>query len=156
MKPDRFRPVTHVPKYSKQLFETLQTPVVVYFGFVGNFVLCAGMASFYYFEEPVNPDVNTWLDTLWWGIATVTTVGYGDITPITPQGRITGLILILLGVAFFISFTALFVSVLFNQTTEEITAERRFSTQERKQILSQLTQMSEKIESIEKKLSTSD
>ena len=38
---------------------------------------------------------------MWWGIATLTTVGYGDISPITPLGRFLGAIVTVLGVGMF-------------------------------------------------------
>jgi len=40
-------------------------------------------------------------DSMWWGIATLTTVGYGDVTPITPLGKLIGSIVTVLGIAMF-------------------------------------------------------
>jgi voltage-gated potassium channel len=37
-------------------------------------------------------------DAMWWAIITVTTVGYGDVVPITPMGKILGSLLGLIGV----------------------------------------------------------
>ena len=39
-------------------------------------------------------------DGLWWAIVTTTTVGYGDIAPATPMGRILGVVLMLTGIGF--------------------------------------------------------
>jgi len=41
------------------------------------------------------------IEALWWGMVTVSTVGYGDFSPITIVGRIVGAIVILLGLAIF-------------------------------------------------------
>ena len=35
---------------------------------------------------------------MWWAVVTLTTVGYGDVTPITSVGRIFGSIIIILGI----------------------------------------------------------
>lgn len=53
----------------------------------------------YYVENPAQPGAFTSaFDALWWSVSTVTTVGYGDVYPITPLGRIIGAIIALLGV----------------------------------------------------------
>ncbi len=39
-------------------------------------------------------------DSLWWAISTITTVGYGDRVPVTALGRVTGALLMLVGLAF--------------------------------------------------------
>lgn len=50
----------------------------------------------YYFEFPHNPDFSSIPQTLWWGIVTMTTVWYGDMSPITVGGKLMGTFLILL------------------------------------------------------------
>ena len=45
-------------------------------------------------------------DAIWWSIVTVTTVGYGDISPVTPMGRIVASILMLMGIGFISSLTS--------------------------------------------------
>lgn len=45
-------------------------------------------------------------DGLWWAIVTVTTVGYGDMFPITPAGRVAAALLMLLGIGFVALITA--------------------------------------------------
>lgn len=38
---------------------------------------------------------------MWWGVATLTTVGYGDVYPITPIGKFLGAIIAILGIGLF-------------------------------------------------------
>ena len=51
-------------------------------------ILCS--LALYAAENGVNSAVASPLDALWWGISTMTTVGYGDVTPVTPEGRLAG------------------------------------------------------------------
>lgn len=38
---------------------------------------------------------------MWWGMATLTTVGYGDVVPVTPLGKVLGMVIMLLGIGTF-------------------------------------------------------
>jgi voltage-gated potassium channel len=66
--------------------------------FAGAMLLFSSWAA-YNAEHATNPEFATYGDALWWGIVTLTTVGYGDITPITQLGRIAGVFLMVTGVA---------------------------------------------------------
>jgi voltage-gated potassium channel len=52
----------------------------------------------YLAEHPANDGFATYSDALWWAAVTMTTVGYGDIVPITQGGRFMGVILMFAGV----------------------------------------------------------
>ena len=102
----------HIPKISEVLIKTLFTPLLAYFTVIGNILMFLSAYGFYHFEKELNPQVNTYGDALWWAICTVSTVGYGDIFPITGWGRIIGAFLIIFGVIFFLSFIAALASVM--------------------------------------------
>lgn len=52
------------------------------------------------------------IDGIWYAIATITTVGYGDVVPLTEEGRLFGTVLIIFGVMFFSLVTANFAAFL--------------------------------------------
>ena len=60
------------------------------------------------------PDVKSFSDGLWWALVTITTVGYGDITPMTSIGRLVASALMFLGLGLIASLTAV-ISVKFIQ-----------------------------------------
>lgn len=80
-------------------------------GFViASIVLSALM--FFLAEKNVNDKVNTLGDTLWWSIVTVSTVGFGDITPVTGGGKIVGAFLMLSGMFIIAMFAGVISSTL--------------------------------------------
>ena len=54
----------------------------------------------------VNGRVHSFFDALWWSLATITTVGYGDIYPVTVAGRIVGGFTMIVGISTFALITA--------------------------------------------------
>jgi voltage-gated potassium channel len=66
-------------------------------------------------------------DALWWGIVTLTTVGYGDFFPISTAGRITGVFVMITGVGIIGALASILASILIpppkEKTPEEIAAE---------------------------------
>jgi voltage-gated potassium channel len=62
-------------------------------------ILVAGAAAVLA-PERKHPDANItdYGDALWWAITTVTTVGYGDLHPVTPEGRLVGTVLMVVGI----------------------------------------------------------
>ncbi|XP_030639888.1 potassium voltage-gated channel, KQT-like subfamily, member 2a isoform X2 [Chanos chanos] len=65
--------------------------------------LCLILASFlvYSVEKDDNEMFETYADALWWGLITLTTIGYGDKFPTTWNGRLIAATFSLIGVAFF-------------------------------------------------------
>lgn len=66
----------------------------------------------------LDPAFQNPIDGFWWAWVTMTTVGYGDLVPTTIEGRIVGMVLILVGIAIFSMLTASF-SVFFIERDEK-------------------------------------
>lgn len=71
----------------------------------------------------IDPAFNGPLDGIWWAWVTMTTVGYGDLVPSTTEGRLFGMVLILLGLGLFSMLTASF-SVFFIERDEQEMVEK--------------------------------
>lgn len=69
-------------------------------------ILLFGAAGLSYFEK-----TSSITDAIWWSFVTITTVGYGDVTPTTIGGRITGVIVMIFGIGLLGMFTATVASM---------------------------------------------
>lgn len=69
----------------------------------GNLILLVVASSLMYFaEHAAQPEAFPSIPgTMWWGIVTLTTVGYGDVTPVTPVGQLIGSVVAILGIGLF-------------------------------------------------------
>ena len=93
-----------------QLKGLLISPFFVSLSLLGNFVVFLFAGLFYSIEKGINPNLNESIDAIWWSFSTVTTVGYGDLIPVTFIGKILGIMLMLFGTALFATYTALFAN----------------------------------------------
>ena len=91
----------------------------VFFVFI---ILILASLLIYYAEHDAQPEqFENAFSGLWWAVATLTTVGYGDIYPITPLGRFLGAIIAILGIGMVAVPTSI-LSAGFMETLEKQTA----------------------------------
>ena len=91
------------------------------FHLVGLFALATiilGAAGVFIFESGANPSVDSFGDALWWATVTATTVGYGDVSPVTLEGRLIAVLLMVTGIGFIGVFTATVASFFIEQDTQ--------------------------------------
>jgi voltage-gated potassium channel len=86
--------------------------------------------------------VRSFGDALWWAVVTVTTVGYGDVSPQTAEGRLIAVVLMFVGIGVISAFTAtiasFFVEKEHEKETDEIEKRLSFIENQLKDVLSEL------------------
>ena len=102
------------------------------------FVLLFGYI-FYLTED----DVKTFGDGIWWALVTVTTVGYGDITPATTVGRFVASALMFLGLGLIATVTAIVSAKFVQNFVDHHTND---------DVLEKLEEISDEIEELKKKI----
>lgn len=90
---------TRVLKFFNTVWGVVLESRVPYVIILAFSIILASSIAVYGFEHSI-PDspVKSIFDAFWWTLTTLTTVGYGDIVPITPEGRIIGIILMIFGI----------------------------------------------------------
>lgn len=100
----------------------------------------------------IDPSIESVGDGIWWAWVTVSTVGYGDVVPETPAGRLFGGILILFGVGLFSLLTANFSAFFVARQEKEILEEEEDALAKLNRMERQLARLEEKLGRIERKL----
>ncbi len=72
---------------------------------LGVLIIC--IISFGYVFYLAEPQIKTIEDGIWWALVTITTVGYGDITPLTTLGRLVAGTLMFVGLGLIATVTAI-------------------------------------------------
>ena len=122
---------------------------IFYLLVAAGIVVIAGTVIMYNLEKGAeNSQMTTLLDALWWCVATVTTVGYGDVVPVTSIGRIVALVYMFFGIIL-ISTTLAVISNTFYKKRFE-----KGETEKKKQDMNYLRNLViSKLEDIERKQS---
>lgn len=100
--------IQHFSKAIKSIKEEL-----ILFFIISSFLIFLSSVGIYYFENPAQPEIfKSVFHSLWWSIATLTTVGYGDIYPVTAGGKIFTSVMLLFGIGVIAIPTGLIASAL--------------------------------------------
>jgi voltage-gated potassium channel len=106
---------------------------IIHLIIAAGLVILVGTIVMYNIEKNVpNTQIKTYLDSLWWCVATVTTVGYGDIVPVSNLGRIVAI--------FYMFFGISMISLMFFVITNSV-YRRRYDKVEIEQRQEQLNQL---------------
>jgi voltage-gated potassium channel len=91
-------------------------------------------------------ELSAW-DGVWWAMTTVTTVGYGDVSPRTDAGRILAMFVMLVGIGF--------VAILTAAAADRFMATRREIEEERADLHARLDEIARRLETIERRATDS-
>ncbi len=112
-------------KYSKALhrfrcaFQLVKEEMVL-FGFVALITLYLSAVGIYYFEHAAQPEqFQSIFHSLWWALITLTTVGYGDMFPITAGGKIFTFLVLIIGLGIVAVPTGLIATALSQTRNKE-------------------------------------
>jgi len=115
-----------------------------YISSIALIILLISSGLMLYLERGANPDLDTYPRCLWWGMVTMTTVGYGDAAPVTAGGRAVAMLFMIVGIGMAGVITAMVASIFVSieRSDEDKAAHARFDTLE-KQLLELRVQIAE-------------
>ncbi|MGZ4908698.1 MAG: potassium channel family protein [Halobacteriota archaeon] len=115
-------------------------------------VIIVGATVLFNTEASINPTMSTPEDTLWYMIVTVTSVGYGDVVPVTGFGRMIGVIAMLSAILFTSLVTATTTSALFEKFRKEREEIRDKGHDTIANVIGKLDVLNEKVEDLRAEL----
>lgn len=96
------------------------------------FVVFISASAIYFFEAKTEGgQIDHFFDGVYWSLVTISTVGYGDITPQTPEGRFITLVLIVCGIGV-LSFSTSIIVAAFGEKMKEMRENRVFAELEKR------------------------
>ena len=114
-------------RFSKALSYAKQEVVIFLIATV--LILYLASVGMYYFENEAQPDAfQSMFDSLWWAVATLTTVGYGDIYPVTVGGKIFTFVILMCGLGI-VAVPAGLISAALSKVRREEEREREDQSQ---------------------------
>lgn len=113
------RVLTYSMRLIHNIKDILYTNGFIYSLGSATVITILGSFAIYFFEKDTSATIKSYGDAFWWSIVTVTTVGYGDISPTTTAGRIIAAILMLSGIGFLSMLTSTVSTYFITKTNEK-------------------------------------
>lgn len=99
---------------------------IFYLLVAAGIIVIAGTVIMYNLEKGAeNSQMTTLLDAMWWCVATVTTVGYGDVVPVTSLGRIVALVYMFFGIILITTTLAVISNTFYKKRFEKEETEKK-------------------------------
>ena len=125
-------------KHSKSIYQFIEVLSDRKFELITLFVLLIfvvfiGGIAIYILEQHINDGIKTLFDALYWSFITISTVGYGDISPVSAEGKIVAFLIVIMGITMISFSTSVIVSAFsekLNELKEDRVAEEISSSEE--------------------------
>lgn len=101
--------------FNKKPMESALLYYIVYLVII--FFYCT--MAYHRYEVGINSDLKSFGDAVWLAFTTLTTIGYGDIHPVTSEGRIVSAILVVTGTGFFALLSGEFATILIKASRKQ-------------------------------------
>ena len=99
---------------------------IIHLIITAGLVILVGTIVEYNIESKVpNTQIKTYLDSLWWCVSTVTTVGYGDIVPISNLGRIVAMFYMFFGISMISLMFFVITNTVYKRRYDKVGIEQR-------------------------------
>lgn len=96
---------------------------------VASFVIFTSASAFYVMEGDIQDNLS-FFNALYWSVVTISTVGYGDVSAVTEEGKVISIFLIIVGISILAFLTSIVLSY-FNERLDELRENRAFADIER-------------------------
>ena len=120
---------------------------IIHLIITAGLVVLVGTLVEYNIESKVpNTQIKTYLDSLWWCVSTVTTVGYGDIVPVSNLGRIVAMFYMFFGISMISVLFFVITNTVYKRRYDKVEIEKREQqiNQLKNELMSRLSDIEEK------------
>jgi len=122
---------------------------IIHLIIAAGLVILAGTIVMYNIESKVpNTKIKTYLGSLWWCVSTVTTVGYGDIVPVSNLGRIVAIFYMFFGISMISLLFFVVTNTFYKRRYDKVEIEKREQqlNQLKNELMSRLSDIEQKQE----------
>ena len=120
---------------------------IIHLIITAGLVILVGTIVEYNIESEVpNTQIKSYLDSLWWCVSTVTTVGYGDIVPVSNLGRIVAIFYMFFGISMVSLLFFVITNTFYKRRYDKVEIEKREQqlNQLKNELMSRLSDIEEK------------